>query len=378
MMQPNDNRAYRGKSMTGRLQSVLICGAALVLSLMAACATERGLDPQRVKYLLYAGMQSAQGGHIAIYDTDADTLYDSIPGDFATYPGSVVASPDGQYLAVSRELWNAKTATPIGTFSHIHDPFDPLFVPDTNLFIGRWRDSLRIYEIPSLTLLNNLEQDIQFPQWIPGTSRIIGTDQYRPYTGPGPDKLVIFEYKTRTVVDSLMGYDAALSGFDLFRHTVSRDGRRVYVLAAKSGEGGFVVCLEIQTRRVVFQQPVSVIGGDCEESPDGHELWITQSIGGGISGPPSLGQVLILAAQTGAPLDTIPTVGLNPDRPESEPLALNTIEFLPDGLKAYINSAWPLWPGPIVVIDTQTREVVKILYGEYRRFPISISLAPVP
>jgi hypothetical protein len=71
--------------------------------------------------------------------------------------------------------------------------------------------------------------------------------------------------------------------------------------------------------------------------------------------------------------------GFNPD-PHGEQLVAQGIRFLPDGFKAYVNCGDIINIGsqPILVINTRTRHVDRLIYDDFRHLAFTIEIAPRP
>jgi hypothetical protein len=88
--------------------------------------------------------------------------------------------------------------------------------------------------------------------------------------------------------------------------------------------------------------------------------------------------IFVYDAMTGALVDTVSIRGFNPG-PHEEPPVAQDIRFLPDGSKAYVNCG-SIFKGnqPILVINTHTRHIDRLIYDDFRNLAFTIDIAPRP
>jgi len=355
-----------------------IIGASLLAGGLAlACATERGLEPTPGEYWLYAAVPGDPEGWIAVIDCATDSIVDTLRYGFQRGGVGVVASPDGRYLAVTGSgrpplIWDVARRMPIGYFSAPTLP--PTFLPDAHLVIGTPYESTLVFSLPSVTPMGAWPVELYNAQKVPGRSWVMGTD-HRGYPPPGDDwsKLAIYDYAKGREIDSvIISPDEQGVGFQILTFCLSPDGRRLYALGGGAGGGPSLVGYDLDRRQFLFRQPV-YSAGNCRVTPDGREVWITDP-GSNLASPIFPGLIVIFDAMAGTVLDTITTTGY-PPRP-TQPLFVLDIRFTPTGEKAYVNCR--KWGTPILVIDTRTRQITKLIFGDSRNMAGWIDVAPVP
>jgi WD40 repeat protein len=335
------------------------------------------LEPGPGKYRLYAAVPGDPDGWIAVIDCATDSVIDTLRYGFQRTPG-VVASPDGRYLGVIGSgrpplIWDVASRAPIGYFSA--PTLFPTFLPEARLVIGTPYESTLVFSLPSLTPMDAWPVELVDAQRVPGRSWVMGAE-HRGYPPPGDDwsKLAVYDYAEGREIDSvIISPDEQGVGFQVSNFCLSPDGRRLYALGGGAGGGPSLVGYDLGHRQLLFRQQLYSAVGNCRVTPNGREVWITDP-GSGFESPIFPGLILIFDAATGTVLDTITTVGY-PPRP-TQPLYVQDIRFTPTGEKAYVNCI--KWGTPILVIDTQTRQITKLIFGGSRNMAGWIDVAPVP
>lgn len=144
----------------------------------------------------------------------------------------------------------------------------------------------------------------------------------------------------------------------------------IYLLGADWSSPA-VFAYSLREQRIVYRANLYSAFGRCKLSPNQRELWVTDP------GPPPLfgdawpGHILVLNATTGAVLDTIHARGLDDEFPDIR-WRVDDIQFVPERTKAYVNC---MFRGPILVINTKTREITKhLLHDEGRSADAIIAL----
>lgn len=370
--------------MDMRLPIALIIAVMLALGLWQGCANEHGLEPGPAKYVLYAGLHGTindPSAIIGIYDIDTDSIVDSITGGLSTDVW-VVASEDGRSLATFTPggiptIWDAITQSPRGYLQSF--ALLPLFLPDTGLIVGPRPDSTMVYDLQSLDLIDIWHTETLFAVHIPGTHRIVGTNEYTSPLRANPSRLIVYDYRDNRIVDSALGSGTDFEGSRLRELCVSPDGNRVFVIGSTIlDQGPAIIAWDWEDNRALFNRKLGNGNGSCSVTPDGRELWVTDP---GDYLPPfplSPGEILILDALGGEILDTIMTEGLDPRFPDKA-FFVDRIRFHPDLPKAYVNARYSRRsPGMILVIDTDSHEILQLLRDPNFRDVDWIDLAPAP
>jgi hypothetical protein len=356
-----------------------ILGAALLAGGLAlACATERGLEPKPANYRLYVAKTGNPEGWVAVVDCATDSVVDTLRYGFQRDGVGVVASPDGRYLAVTGSarrplIWDVAGRSPAGYLSSPMLP--PSFLPEAQSIIGTHSpyESTLVFSTPSLSPLKPWPVGLVWAQRVPRKSWVMGVD-FRGTPPPGDDwsKLAIFDCQKSREIDSIIiEPDDHGVGFQVARFTLSPDGRRLYALGGSAGGGPSLVGYDLENRRLLFRQPLSVAIGYCQLTPDGREVWVSER-GPLFTVPIYPGHVVVFDAITGSPLDTIRTDGLGPG--PNDGLAVLDIKFVPSGEKAYVNC---FHGGPVLVINARTHTIEKLILPDGGT-PNAIDVAPAP
>jgi hypothetical protein len=160
------------------------------------------------------------------------------------------------------------------------------------------------------------------------------------------------------VIDSFRFVSPATQGpLHVKEAALTPENDKMYVLA-RDGMSDALFLFDLNDHSCLFRLPLASNSGFAL-SPDAREIWVVQGYGyTGHPVPSTLGYVLIVDAQSGAPLDTISTLGLWIDRPD-DPFPLGPLVFHPTEPKAYLCSGWPYQS--LLVVNTKSREVESIL-----------------
>lgn len=364
----------------------------LVLTALAgsglAC-NGKGLEPQPAKYLLYAGMiatpPETPQAFVAVIDCETDSIIDSIFYDFGSAVG-VGASPDGKYFATvsSRQppvtIWEAASRLPLAELPRITGAGVPLFLPDAALMLAEDLQETRLYRLPGFELDTVVQVELRRAQRIPCTHRVIGVDTRMGEYYPDDSKLAVFDYVTREEVDSIIiNPGPAGVGFQFTSFDVTSDGQALYACGGQREGGPWpgLAGYSLVEDRTLFVATVTRGCLWCQVNPRGDEVWVTSP--GPAHGDSPNTSIYIHNAVTGMVIDSVPLTGFR-EHPELS-LAANEIRFLPSGDKAYVNCGsyfMPKGPQPILVIDVQRREVIKLIYEDFRDLAMAIDVAPRP
>lgn len=326
--------------------------------------------PPGVDYLLCAGVRP--GGWIAVFDCINDSLIDSLGYPGMNTPLQLSGSSTGQYITSLESgrptrVWDLRSGTQA---SELRAPEYAIFLEDRNLLLTATVDTLRRYRLPGFEIdtafWGRLWNAVRLTE--PGT--LLAINPRGPRERPlDYAQLVFFDINTLTLLDSFTVDDGS-EPVQVRWIEPSRDGNMVYLLGADWSSPA-VFAYSLREQRIVYRTNLFSAVGRCKLSPDQHELWVTDP------GPPPTfgeawpGHVLILNATTGAILDTIHTRGLDENHPDIR-WRVDDIQFVPDQNKAYVNC---MFRGPILVINTKTKEITKhLLHGEGRSADAIVAL----
>jgi hypothetical protein len=213
------------------------------------------------------------------------------------------------------------------------------------------------------------------PARVPGRQQVAAVE-YDSTTGRR-GKLLFFDYVTNRVIDSvIMEPRAETIGFHIVRFAFSPNGDRLYALGWLDRQS-FLIGYDLGTRQTLFLQPVYTSLGFCSVTPDGREVWVTETDPFYEDFPSWPQGIFIFDAITGTLVDTVATRGISPD--PYYPIAAREIRILPDGSKAYVKCG-SIFKGlqPILVINTATRRVERLIFGDFKDLIFMIDIAPRP
>lgn len=357
--------------MAGFIRRVVVVIAAAFLA--GGCEND---DPPAVHYLLCAGIHQIGGdGWIAIIDCDTDSLVDSLG-----YPGMLGlsfmwGSPSGDFLLAGESgrparAWDLRSR---GEAAQVTGPHDALFLPDTQILVTSGNHITHVYSVPTFNLDTTLELSLLSLSPIPHTRSLLAIHRRGPYDELGDlSQLITLDLRGGVVTDSFFVADLGSSEPLQLKHVeISKDRSKHYVIGRAPGRSPVVVGQEASSGNTLFETPITAATGVCRLSPDGKELWVTDPGYTPIFGEPIWpGQVLVLSAATGAVIDTIPTLGLDDD--PNIRWWVDDVQFVPGLNKAYVNCKGR----PILVIDTKTKEVTRMIFGDSGRSAFSIAVVP--
>jgi len=275
---------------------------------------------------------------------------------------------DGRSLP---QIFDAVTRLPIKSLNTLGTP---LFLPDAGLLLCAGLDSTLVYNMPGFAFKESWPRPRGWAQRVPGRQQVAAIE----WRGHDRSKLMFFDYVNYRAVDSLIiDPDPQDIGFRIFNYTFSHDGMRLYAVGEQIGFGVSVIGYDLGTRKTLFRQSLYGPYGYCRVTPDGSEVWVTDP-GYPIEDFPVWPQtIFIYDAVTGALVDTVSLRGLHPNPYDA--LAAQDIRFLPDGSKAYVNCGSG-FKGlqPILVINTHTRYVDRLIYNGFQNTAETIDIAPRP
>lgn len=339
---------------------------------MFGCSQERALQPTPMSYRLYVSMISLRSGrdwHLLVLDCDTDSIVDSV---YYNSWGAVYASPSSPVIVI-----------PDGSVHKVYDPRSRAFVaafptqvggaaffPDLGRAAVSGANTL-ILEDTTYAVRAVIEREIWNCKRISRTSHMIGRSPYGP--SGRYSSFTIADVLTGAIVDSfrINGVEGT-SDFIFNDFDISPDGTRVYAWVGNADSAG-VVGYDLRNRKVLFWYPhVGSSGpGTCYLSPRGDEVWVTW--GATNFGPPWPISVHILDAFSGTLIDTVDLSPENLGWPG--PTAPTQIRFVPNEPKAYVScGTWFTGAEPVVVVNTESHEIEKILFANSGRIPQQIAL----
>jgi hypothetical protein len=232
-------------------------------------------------------------------------------------------------------------------------------------------DTLKIYSFLDFSLDTSFMVSCRWPTALPGSDRALMLRLRGPRGAPPERSLfTILDMATRQFVDSFVISDGLPSPMQAWTFDVSEDGRMLYAIG-HDNVVPFVAGFSLNGRQLEFRTLLSSVYGHCRLSPDQRELWVTDPGPPPTIGPSWPGHILILDAMTGVIKDTIHTRGLDQVYPDIR-WRVDDIQFVPGSNKAYVNC---LYRGPILVIDTKSKEITKhLLHDEGRSADAIVAL----
>jgi DNA-binding beta-propeller fold protein YncE len=191
----------------------------------------------------------------------------------------------------------------------------------------------------------------------------------------GSYREVLFRISTVNwgVVDSFTFRSPATGGGLIAGSAVlSPDGKRVSFMGADNFSPA-LFSFDIDSHEPLFRTPIETSFGETQVSPDGREVWITQSFITFYSPwPKDLGYVVMFDANTGAATDTLRTLGLNLANP-GYPIPVFRMAFHPEGGKVYVTAQ--TGRPAILVVDVASKEVASTIY-DYPEQVWDLAVAP--
>jgi len=133
-------------------------------------------------------------------------------------------------------------------------------------------------------------------------------------------------------------------------------------------------CYDLEEDSAIFDVPIYAPYGGIRVSPDGQEVYFTDP--GALpdfDGPP---YIFIYDAYEGTLLDEISLADLDTSHAAPRPLFAYDIRFHPAKPKTYVLCGSNKGMGPILVIDTNEREITKWFFPKLDHRPRSIDIGP--
>jgi DNA-binding beta-propeller fold protein YncE len=352
----------------------------LAATFLLSCSNERPLSQQPEHYNLYAAIQYPGGIGLDVIDTDTDSVLRRFITSDTTSLGGLSASSDGKWLAAFNggagiRVYDLNTEMMVGW---ARGPIvRASFVPGRPRLIGIAPDSVHVYRLPDLSV-DTVVSFETMGQCFPSKTtegEVIAT-AFLPDHLSGRRREVLLRINTDnwSIVDSFsLESPATGGGMAAVSAALSPDGRRIFLLGADDASPA-VFSFDIATHAPLIRTPTEETFGWIQVSPDGREVWVTQSfVTYYHPWPTNLGYVVMIDATSGAPIDTVRTLGLSLEVPQY-PLPIRQILFHPAKQKAYV-AGWLGRPA-ILVIDTQTRGIASYIYDKTHNNITDIAIAP--
>lgn len=327
------------------------------------------------RYVAYATVEVLGGVAIDVIDAEADTVLRRIPSAGIGSPMSLAASSDGSWLAsfngTARSgvtLFDLRTESVVTVESVQVETGD--FLPGGSRLVVHHRDSTIVYNVPELTVDTSMSFGRLYGVHSRRQNEIAAVVRHLNSAYNSFIRLATDDWR---IIDSFTFVSPMSDGGILALSTVfSQDGNRIFVLGADAA-GAAVFSYNVGDHSMLFRVPVESVLGRIQATPNGDELWISQSYSNLTYPPPQhLGYVLVIDADTGVPIDTIRTTGLSRFTPQW-PLNLRQIAFHPLGKIAFVAALEN--PG-LLVVDTETKEVVSLLYEDDHISVFDIAISP--
>jgi hypothetical protein len=311
-------------------------------------------------------------------DMETDSIVDSLTYEEPFFsPLGVGTSGDGRYLALgyanagaSVKFTRVFDAQSLELVVEIPAAFRPLFDDLDNLLIRASGNTIAVYQLPSFTPL--------FERHLPMVFHGIQIDQENKLVyGAGVDfHLYAYDYANRHLADSIHIVPWPGDTCAIFRFCLNRDYTRIYYRGLLE-RGPHVGCYDIESRQVLWTYPTVTWYGSVVVSPDDREVYVTDP-GGDMY--PNPGTIYIFAAESGAYLKGISLYGYLPW--PAAALRGSEMVFSPTGEKVYVGTGRMTGIGvdqtcgSVLVVDTDRKEIVKIITPELEQVPLFMAIAP--
>jgi len=346
-----------GLSMVGLLGTLLL-GSGVLLS--QGCAEERSIAPVPTSYratLLTTNILIPFPEYVVrTVDLSTGTVIGETPIDIGGDPRDISVTPDGRYGAVCQ--WRGRIQVfDLQSLSVVHElEVSPPGVTSLHLLPV---DPLKLF-VTCPILCNSAVYD--------ASTGAVDTSLPRSlfsFDSPDQRELVSISsggvtrrlYGTWEIVDSFSFVSPVGGGVKVNEAEVTSAYDAIYLLGEDAG-GGAIFRYNLSDHSCTFRQPV--------ESPWRHRLAVSSTageiwvLGGGAHvrlNPREIEYweyILILDGSNGTPLDTISTMGLLENYPESQ-VGMRAIAFHPEEPIAYVATQSEL---SVLVINRSSREIV--------------------
>jgi len=357
-----------------RFLAVAVLGSVL-LSIGFSCS-KTTTKHKPVEYRLYVGVLEPPGRtEIFVIDTETDSIIDSVE-----YPASnvlITASPDGEYFAAfgsgyCTRIYDTQGLTVLAELSCQQHA---AFTPDIGQILGFHGSGVDFYNYSTFELEDQDTVWMGSPQVNTRNGIVYGL---RSHTEGALDStgFVAYDYTQHELVKSWQAFSGrdGESRYVIKRFHVHPDGNRVYGTSiTRSAVSMF--CYDLWGDSAVFENSIAHPCGAVRVSPDGREVYLTDP--GFALGGYTPGKIFVYDADNGRLLDEISLQGLDTiTAPLPRHLFGAEIRFHPKKPKVYVSCGGHNHLGPILVIDTETRKIVKWLFPNFDHSPQFMDIAP--
>jgi WD40 repeat protein len=354
----------------------LLAGLAMFLASCCEDCPTCPNGPEPYKGWLYA--VDYWHGWVYQIDIETDSLVDSVCHELGTYDaGAIDVSQDGRYLAVvyRNALGHAFTriydAQTLEVIIDLDDYIIPVFVASENILLG-FGDSVKVYSMPDLNLLHadSIGQTGD-PILVEEQSLVYVWGIKRPASGDS-SFIMAFDYKQWEIADTWIISDSVGNWFNIGRFDIHPDGKRLYFGGYAGTVPSSFIGYDLEEREIMFTRPIFSRNGVVRVSPDGREVYQTDpGYAADIYCP---GTVFVYDPDDGTYLCGISLYGYHDIM---YPLHGDPIVFTPTGDKVYIGSGRILQlDGTIMSIDTETKQVQKLIWPHLEHFIGELKIGP--
>jgi hypothetical protein len=376
------NLKRRKNLMFGIIMVSMLAGLAIFI---ASCCEDCPTCPGPGKpYKGYAYANDIINRWVYQIDTETDSMVDSVSYDSTGNYNvlSMDVSQDGRFLAVGYYhgdhrvtcIYNAQT---LDLITELTPNLVPLFISDANLFIGNrsliQRSELSFYSLPDFTLIDVDTTDVfvYLLTYVPQLD-IIYAQADSNSSGPDSTFLVTYDYRQKEIVDQWFIKNDDDDWLNVFNFTIRPSDQRIYFCGSRY-EGNYNACYDTEERELVYFNDDYYHAGDLELTPDGNDLYRVYP---GYPEPIYIpGTIFIYNADDGSYQGGISLCGYT--EYQEIPLHANAIAFTPTGDRAYVATG-NLWhnDGTVLVVDTRTRQIIKLVQPELGHYHWKIVIGP--
>jgi len=360
------------------LLATALCSA---LGLSVFSCAKKSSKPVPAEYLLYvASSWGLDEAKIFIIDTEVDSIIDSM-----VHPGHsvwVAASPDGRYFSCSGYDQHIRVyhASDYSFAGELGGYWRPIFAANIGEIVSFSPSGTTHQGYDDFSILHETSIALHYVRPCPSKDYCYGTTSF----GEGnvdSTRLTFYDLRERQIAQMWPVFSRPGGGgkyYSIFRYHLSPDGSRFYAIATSTGYGPKFFCYDLPGDSVAFEVSRYPGTGYVQVSPDGREVWVTDP------GVPSIfiptpGMIFIYDAHNGSLLHEISLRDLDTvthNRPE--PLYAFEVRFHPTKPKAYVGCGGQFMPGPVLVINTETYEIIKWFLPDFKHIPLSIDIGPKP
>ncbi len=344
------------------LQSLYFVAITFSVVFYQGCSEERAVAPTQTQYRLVMITSETLTGSawaVRVLDLETDSVTTTIPCDIGGRPMGIAVTADGNLAATFLQrgviaLFDLKSSA--STFVDYGKPVSSLhFLSlEAGLFVG----SPAVYPSAVLDVSSGAVDTV-----LPEVSRLgfnsPRQDEFVTVTGSKfepLDGLIRRSIQTWAVIDSFRFISPATRSYIRVEEAEAAPSYDAIYLLAWDEAGYAIFRYSLSDHSCTFRQPLLSSSSESRfaVTPDGREIWVLQN-GTLLDPPDGRFYILILDAATGAPVDTIRTVGLWGEYPEYS-FPLLALEFHPTEAEVYIAAQSP--PPSLFVIDRLRRAII--------------------